>query len=130
MEKSAALVLIMNGDMVLGFNRKGLKPGYALPGGKTDPDETIEQTAIREAREELGEEVELYKEVPYIRTLGDRVVYTFKAKIIGKADIERFECEGDPEWVQPYKLSEGPFGEYNIKMFHHFEIDPFLGKPV
>ncbi len=47
------------GDRIVLIERKNFPPGWAIPGGFVDFGETVEQAAIREAREETSLEVEL-----------------------------------------------------------------------
>jgi 8-oxo-dGTP diphosphatase len=49
------------GRPVVLIERRYPPPGYALPGGFVDIGETVEQAAIREAREETGLEVTLLR---------------------------------------------------------------------
>ncbi len=42
------------GRPVVLIRRRNPPPGWALPGGFVDPGETLEQAAVREAREETG----------------------------------------------------------------------------
>lgn len=49
------------GRPVVLIERRYPPPGYALPGGFVDIGETVEQAAIREAREETGLEVTLQR---------------------------------------------------------------------
>lgn len=47
------------GQPLVLIERKNPPPGWALPGGFVDIGETLEQAAVREAREETGLEIEL-----------------------------------------------------------------------
>jgi 8-oxo-dGTP diphosphatase len=75
------------------------KDHWALPGGIMDPDETIEETAVREAKEETGLEVELMKLVgvyskPGRDERGRSVSVCYAAKVTGgqlKADTDAKE---------------------------------------
>ena len=55
----AADVIVEIGNQVVLIERKNFPFGWAIPGGFVDFGETVEQAAIREAREEISLEVEL-----------------------------------------------------------------------
>src|SRR5713226_4427364 len=55
----AADVIVEIGDRVVLIERKNFPPGWAIPGGFVDYGETVEQAAVREAREETSLQVEL-----------------------------------------------------------------------
>ncbi len=55
----AADVIAELGDRIVLIDRKNEPHGWAIPGGFVDFGETVEQAAIREAREETSLEVEL-----------------------------------------------------------------------
>lgn len=57
---------------------------WNLPAGKVDEGETLEEAAIREAREECGYEVELQRRLVVIHTEANRpVLHAFSAAIVG-----------------------------------------------
>ena len=56
----AADVIVEIGNQIVLIERKNFPFGWAIPGGFVDFGETLEQAAVREAREETSLEVELY----------------------------------------------------------------------
>jgi 8-oxo-dGTP diphosphatase len=55
----AADVIVEIGDQIVLIERKNFPFGWAIPGGFVDFGETVEQAAVREAREEISLQVEL-----------------------------------------------------------------------
>jgi 8-oxo-dGTP diphosphatase len=55
----AADVIVEIGNQIVLIERKNFPFGWAIPGGFVDFGETVEQAAVREAREEISLEVEL-----------------------------------------------------------------------
>lgn len=55
-------VIIEVDDGLVLVKRRNPPAGWALPGGFVDPGETVEEAAVREAREETGLEVELLRQ--------------------------------------------------------------------
>ena len=55
----AADAIIEIGDRIVLIERKNIPYGWAIPGGFVDFGETVEQAAIREAKEETSLDVEL-----------------------------------------------------------------------
>jgi 8-oxo-dGTP diphosphatase len=72
--RTATAIILCSEDRVLLIKRDTLpfKGCWALPGGRMDPGETVEQTCIREVKEETGLEVEI------VHTLGDYHEYGFR----------------------------------------------------
>ena len=57
---SARIVLFINGQLAVMKRWRAESGSYAtLPGGGLEPGETLEETAVREAREELGVDIEV-----------------------------------------------------------------------
>jgi len=79
-------VVIQQNDKYLLLQEKQPK-AYGLwnfPAGKVDLGETLEQAAIREAKEESGYDVELVKEIAIFHNKATDVVkHAFASKIIG-----------------------------------------------
>jgi 8-oxo-dGTP diphosphatase len=84
-------IIIEFEDESIALAKRGSDPfkgQWALPGGKMDGDETIEETAIREAKEETGIDVELVKIIgvysdPERDPRGRYVSVVFLAKPVG-----------------------------------------------
>lgn len=55
----AADVIAEIGDKIVLIERRNFPEGWAIPGGFVDFGETVEQAAIREAKEEISLEVEI-----------------------------------------------------------------------
>ena len=55
----AADIIAEIGDKIVLIERKNIPLGWAIPGGFVDFGETVEQAAVREAREEISLDVEL-----------------------------------------------------------------------
>lgn len=63
---------------------KEVHGSWNLPAGRVDVGDSIEQTAIKEAKEESGFDVELIRKLGiYQNTANEAVKHVFEAKIIG-----------------------------------------------
>lgn len=85
------------------------KDVWSIPGGNRDKGETIEQTAVREVREEVGvsikelQKIGYYKECEYFR---DHTTYVFET-IAEKRSIKRDQVEvSDARWFNVNELPE------------------------
>jgi len=86
MKKTARAIIIKDNKLLVFFRRK-IKNGkeityYAIPGGHLEDNETLEETCIREIKEELNLDIEI------IDYLGNIIVdnqeeYYYYVKIIG-----------------------------------------------
>lgn len=112
--KTAAAIIAFPSDRILLIKRATVPfRGYwALPGGKVDAGETIEETVVREVKEETGIEVEIVEKIGEYHENGvqDGVEYDyypacFLVKPVG-GKIERQERE--IEGIKLFNLKEIP----------------------
>jgi len=75
--RRGAMALIVKGNKIL-MGKKGNRPGHFLnnawhfPGGKAEGDEQIEETILREMKEELGMNIKIIKRLcEYTLTIAD-----------------------------------------------------------
>ena len=112
--RTAAAIVEFPSDRILLIKRATVPfRGYwALPGGKVDVGETVEETVVREVKEETGIEVEIVEKIGEYHENGvqDGVEYDyhpgcFLVKPVG-GKIERQERE--IECIKLFKLKEIP----------------------
>lgn len=79
------VVIEQDGKYLLVQERQAKAYGkWSLPAGRVDQGETLEQTAVRETKEECGFDVELIKPLLTFHQATERPVFhTFSAKIVG-----------------------------------------------
>ena len=76
-------VVVVDGDRVALIKRvREGRTYYTVPGGGVEPGETIAEAAVREAREELGLEVELGEPLATVH-FGGAVQHYFRAAAVG-----------------------------------------------
>ncbi|MNW52730.1 putative mutator protein MutT4 [compost metagenome] len=85
---------------VLAVKNSG-RSSWSLPGGAVELDETLDQAAVREAKEETGLDVKVYgivaiNECKFEDTDEHAVFITFRAEIVG----------GNEEIIRPDEISE------------------------
>jgi ADP-ribose pyrophosphatase YjhB (NUDIX family) len=92
----AALVFITSEEGLLLVEQDYGRRYWSLPGGLVEANETIEQAAIREVKEETGLDVHLIRTIGVYRKYDrDGLAITFKAEVIGgelEAGAEISEC--------------------------------------
>lgn len=96
-----AAVVVVEGDAVLLIERvRGGRRYYLFPGGGVDPGETPEHAATREAREELGLDVEIVRLVAHATFGGNEQLYYLartKGGRFGTGDGTEMTGEAFPE---------------------------------
>jgi 8-oxo-dGTP diphosphatase len=95
---------------------------WALPGGRVDPGETVEQTIVREVKEETGLDVTIVSKIGDYREQGvqDGVEYDyypacFLVKTVG-GEIKKQESE--IEEIKLFSLSDTP----KVMAFEHTQM--------
>lgn len=81
MRRRAGVVILVANKVAVIKRVKSIDTYYVVPGGQMEVGETIEEAAIREAKEELGVDVELVEKLVDIEYNG--MQYYFSARIVG-----------------------------------------------
>ena len=110
----SGVVLIEDGKMALIKRVRGGRVYYVVPGGGVEKGETIEQAAVREAREELGVEVRLERLLAVV-DFGGNEQYYHLATVTGGT----FGTGSGPEFAF---TADSPRGSYEPvwMAFHEF----------
>jgi 8-oxo-dGTP diphosphatase len=112
--RTATAIMIFSPDKILLIKRATVpfKGYWALPGGRVDPGETVEQTIVREVKEETGLDVAVVSKIGEYHEQGvqDGVEYNyypacFLVKTIG-GEIKKQESE--IEEIKLFSLNEIP----------------------
>lgn len=109
MKESAQVVLINEEGLILGVSRKDNHKDFGLPGGKLEGNETPEEAAIRETKEETG--LDIYDlQLVFAMFKNEYMGYTYLAKYTGEINHNEPHLV---EWVSFYKIIQGSFGRFN-----------------
>ncbi len=114
---SAVVITNSKGEVLLGKRAK--EPGYGewiLPGGKINPFETIEQAAKREAKEELGLNVDIIRRIgvyELITSETHRVITYSLARLV--PEQQTIQCSDDVSEAQFF--SPAQFSSLNLSSF-------------
>ena len=120
--KRAVCGLLFHNNKILSVSRKDNHNDFNLFGGKLENDETWEEALIRECYEETGYYITTLP-VYYEAMCGDTLVRTHIC-IATDWDLDYPERDlAVVKYLPPSALTEGAFGDYNSKLFKHFNID-------
>jgi ADP-ribose pyrophosphatase YjhB (NUDIX family) len=101
-----AVVLLTEQGLWLGRRRSG---GWCIPCGHVEWDETIAQAAVREAREEMGLEVDLKEVFAVHSNFHNPHQHTVGIWFLGQASsLDQARPGGDLEELRPFTLDGLP----------------------
>jgi 8-oxo-dGTP diphosphatase len=122
--RTATAIITFPPDKILLIKRKTVpfKGYWALPGGRVDPGETVEQTIVREVKEETSLAIAVISKVGEYHEQGiqggfeyDYYPACFRVKIVG-GEIKKQESE--IEEIKFFSLSELP----EVLAFEHAQM--------
>mgnify|MGYP006103435229 CR=1 FL=1 len=113
---AAGVILALNGEIVL--LKRGVPPSvgkWVFPGGYVDVGEPTEAAAIREAREEVGLEVEIEELIGVYSYEGNRVILVvYSGRAVGGTLEGNFECLD----VKTFPLDDIPWDDLAFESTH------------
>ena len=120
--KKAVCGLLFHNNKILSVSRKDNHNDFNLFGGKLEKGETWKEALIRECYEETGYSVNIIP-VYYEAMCDDTLVRTYIC-IATDWDLDYPERDlAVVKYLSPSELTSGSFGDYNSKLFKHFNID-------
>lgn len=80
------------------------------PAGKLDPGETLQQAAIREAKEETGLDIQLIDQRPFYKGQGSKhsnhATHLFRGKVLGGRVVHQPGELLDVQWFSPAEIRQ------------------------
>lgn len=117
---SGRAIIIKDNDVYLMFRRRiqdgKINEYYAIPGGKQEENETIEECVIREIKEEFSLDIKIIK---YLGKVEDEknIGYIYQAEIISgtfKLGGEELERNNPNNYYEPRKISLKDIDKINL----------------
>lgn len=125
--RHAVCCLLMNNEgLILAVSRGHDTNKWGMPGGKVEPNESLDVAVVRETFEETGYVIAAPQSVytAFVPGESNFICTTFIAHVAAQTpDAPRSHpFEGEVAWVQPGVLAAGPFAQYNRALFDHLNI--------
>jgi 8-oxo-dGTP diphosphatase len=127
--RTATAIIEFPADMILLIKRNTVpfKGYWALPGGRTEPGEAVEQTIVREVKEETGLDVAVVRKIGEYHEQGTQegVEYDyhpacFLVKVVGG---EMRKQQGEIQEIQLFSFEDVP---ENLAFVHNQMVEDFL----
>jgi 8-oxo-dGTP diphosphatase len=117
------IIIELPGDRIILIERKNPPPGWALPGGFVDYGESLENAAIREAKEETSLDITLVRQFhAYSNPDRDARLHTISTVFIAKSGGEPHAGD-DAKNLKTFHRSEIP---HNLAFDHDQILDDYL----
>ena len=118
MKRISARAIIIEGDKIgLMYRKTANHSFYCMPGGKQEVGEELEQTVVREIKEEFGIEIEVIKKVyEFISESAHQHFYLCKwvGGIFGTGDGEEFSLPSEKGYYEPRLVNLSHLNELHI----------------
>ena len=112
-DHKVSVVVLFNQGKILTVSRKNNPDDFGLPGGKLEPNESFEDGAIREVKEETG--LDIWGLVPVFYRMDDKFfAVCFVAQ--WKGELDHTLEEGVVKWANFSEIVRGSFGKYNAQL--------------
>lgn len=118
MKRISARAIIIEGDKIgLMYRKKVNHAFYCLPGGKQEPNEKLEETVVREIKEEFGIDIEVIKKVyEFISESAHQHFYLCRwvDGIFGTGEGEEFTMPSTKGYYEPRLVNVSHLKELHI----------------
>ena len=121
-----AVIKNRDGHVLIGRRRSDQMLGglWEFPGGKQELDESIEQTVVREIKEELDLDIEIHRpmiNVPHAYSHFKVTLHVYECLLRSYEQEPKALVHEELRWIHPEKLDEYPFPKANKTIVEHLQ---------